>query len=416
MQADKPMTSSWTGRRMMAATLTVLSVAFAFFLLIWFRDVVFALFLAIVLSIAIAPAVDILRRVGLPRWLGVCVVYVVLLLLLLGAVALMLPLIMEQVTAVIAKAPAAYQTVRIGWLASGNAIMVSLAAGMPAQLIGAGGTGPVGSVDQAVGFSPAIDSALVSIIFVFALAFNWTLDREILVRSLLLRLPSAWRDEVRDFVGLAESKVGAFLRGQAILSLVVAVAMTIWMFLIGMPSPLVLGIVAGLFEAVPLLGPFLGAILPLLLAITGAPDKIIWVVVAVVVIQQLEGQVLVPRVMNAAVGVNPILTILVFTAFTGLLGLTGAILSVPIAAVIQIMLDRFVSPARMSGQERPSGRDRLSVLRMEAHDLVEDVRRQQRQKRDAPGVREDQVLDMTEAIAADLESMLAGAAEKEVAP
>ena len=100
-------------------------------------------------------------------------------------------------------------------------------------------------------------------IFVLALAFYWTLDREILVRSLLLRLPVAWRDEVRAFVDLAESKVGAFLRGQAILCLVVGVAMTVSMFLIGMPSPLVLGIVAGIFEAVPLLGPFLGAILPL---------------------------------------------------------------------------------------------------------------------------------------------------------
>jgi predicted PurR-regulated permease PerM len=287
---------------------------------------------------------------------------------------------------------------------------------MPTQLITPGGGGSLGSVGQAMDSGPAIASALVSVIFIFALAFNWTLDREILVRSMLLRLPSAWRDEVRGFVALVEGKVGAFLRGQAILSLAVGVAMTISMFLIGIPSPLVLGIVAGVFEAVPLLGPFLGAILPLLLAITGSPDKIIWVVLAVVIIQQLEGQLLVPRIMNAAVGVNPMLTILTFTAFTGLLGLTGAILSVPIAAVIQIMLDRFVAPARLTGQEQPSGRDRLSVLRMEAHALVEDVRRQQRQKRDAPGAEEDQVLDMTESIASDLESMLASVAEPEVTP
>ena len=253
-------------------------------------------------------------------------------------------------------------------------------------------------------------------IFVLALAFYWTLDREILVRSLLLRLPSAWRDEVRDLVDLAESKVGAFLRGQAILSLVVGVAMTVSMFLIGMPSPLVLGIVAGIFEAVPLLGPFLGAILPLLLAITGSPDKIIPVILVVVVIQQLEGQLLVPRVMNAAVGVNPMLTILCFTAFTSLLGLTGAILSVPIAAVIQIVLDRFVFSSRMTEQEQPSGRDRLSVLRLEAHDLIEDVRGRQRRKRDAPGEQEDQVEDMIESIATDLESLLAGTAEAEVTP
>ncbi len=416
MQADKSIEPPWTGRNVMAATLTILSVAFAFFLLFWFRDVVFALFLAIVLSIAISPAVDILHRVGLPRWSGVGIVYLTLLALVIGAVAMMLPLIVEQVTAVVAEVPAGYETLRGALQGSSNAIIVSLANGMPASLISAGGTGAGGSVGQAVSFTPAVASALVSIIFILALAFNWTLDREILVRSFILRLPSAWRDEVRDLVDLGECKVGAFLRGQVILSLVVAVAMTVSMFLIGMPSPLVLGILAGIFEAIPLLGPFLGAILPLLLAITGSPDKIIWVIVAVVIIQQLEGQLLVPRVMNAAVGVNPILTILIFTAFTSLLGLTGAILSVPIAAFIQIGLDRFVSSSRMTEPEQPIGRDRPSVLRLEAHDLIEDIRRQQRQKRDAPGVQEDQVLDMIESMAADLESSLAGAAEPEVTP
>ncbi len=413
MQADKSIEPPWAGRNVVAATLTILAVAFAFFLLFWFRDVVFALFLAIVLSIAISPAVDILHRVGLPRWSGVGIVYLALLALVIGAVAMMLPIITEQVTAVVAGAPAGYETLRSALQGSGNAIIVSLANGMPASLISSGGTGSVG---QAVSFTPAVASALVSIIFILALAFNWTLDREILVRSFMLRLPAAWRDEIRDLVDLGECKVGAFLRGQVILSLAVAVAMTVSMFLIGMPSPLVLGILAGIFEAIPLLGPFLGAILPLLLAITGSPDKIIWVIVAVVIIQQLEGQLLVPRVMNAAVGVNPILTILIFTAFTSLLGLTGAILSVPIAAFIQIGLDRFVSSSRMTEPEQPGGRDRLSVLRLEAHDLIEGIRRQQRQKRDMPGVQEDQVLDMIESMATDLESSLADAAEPEVTP
>jgi predicted PurR-regulated permease PerM len=271
-------------------------------------------------------------------------------------------------------------------------------------------------VGQVVGFTPAIASGLVSMIFVLALAFYWTLDRDMLVRSLLMRLPLVWRDEVRDLIELAEGKVGAFLRGQAILSLVVGVAMTLSMMLIGMPSPLVLGIVAGIFEVVPLLGPFLGAILPLLLAITGSPDKIVLVIIVVVVIQELEGQLLVPRVMNAAVGVNPILTILFFTAFTSLLGMTGAILSVPIAAVVQIMLNRFVSPSQVTGQKQSTGRDRLSVLRLEARDLIEDVRGQQRRKRDAPGVQEDQVEDMIESIATDLESQIIRLRKGEDAP
>jgi predicted PurR-regulated permease PerM len=416
MPSEKPLAIAWTGRDVMAATLTILAVASAFFLFIWFRDVVFALFLAIVLSIAISPAVDILHRVGVPRWLGVCIVYVALLVLVVAAGALMMPLLVEQITAVVAKAPAAYEAVRGSLQASGNAIIVSLATGMPAQLISPGGTGSTGSMGQAIGFTPAIAGGLVSVIFVLALAFYWTLDREILIRSLLLRLPSGRRAEVRDLVDLAESKVGAFLRGQAILSLVVGAAMTIAMLLIGMPSPLVLGIVAGIFEVVPLAGPFLGAILPLLLAVTGSPDKILLVILAVIIIQELEGQLLVPRVMNSAVGVNPILTILIFAAFTSLLGLTGAILAVPIAAIIQIMLNRFVSPSKMAEQEQPAGRDQTSVLRLEAHNLIEDVRGQQRRKRDAPGEQEDQVEDMIESIATDLESLLAGAVQPEVTP
>jgi hypothetical protein len=95
--------------------------------------------------------------------------------------------------------------------------------------------------------------------------------------------------------------------------------------------------------------------------------------------------------------------------------LTGAILSVPIVALVQIMLNRFVSPASKAEQEQPSGRDRLSVLRFEAHDLIEDVRGQQRRKRDAPGVQEDQVEDMIESIATDLENLLSGSHEAEAA-
>jgi predicted PurR-regulated permease PerM len=321
----------------------------------------------------------------------------------------------EQITAVVAKLPAAYESIRGSFLQSGNAIIAGLASGTPPQLFSSDEASSSGSVGQVIRFTPAIASGLASFIFVVALAFYWTLDRDVIVRSLLLRLPSARRDEARDLIDLAEGKVGAFLRGQAILSLVVGVAMTLAMLLIGMPSALVLGIVAGIFEVVPLLGPFLGAILPLLLAATGAPDKILPVIVAVVVIQELEGQLLVPRVMNAAVGVNPVLTILAFTAFTSLLGLTGAILSVPIVALVQIMLNRFVSPASKAEQEQPSGRDRLSVLRFEAHDLIEDVRGQQRRKRDAPGVQEDQVEDMIESIATDLENLLSGSHEAEAA-
>jgi hypothetical protein len=80
------------------------------------------------------------------------------------------------------------------------------------------------------------------------------------------------------------------------------------------------------------------------------------------------------------------------------------------------MLNRFVSPSQVTGQKQSTGRDRLSVLRLEARDLIEDVRGQQRRKRDAPGVQEDQVEDMIESIATDLESQIIRLRKGEDAP
>ena len=135
--------------------------------------------------------------------------------------------------------------------------------------------------------------------------------------------------------------------------------------MIGLPSPLVLGLLAGVFEAVPVVGPILGAVLPVLLALSVDPSKVIWVVVATIVIQQAEGHLLVPRVMDKAVGVSPIVTILAILAFSTLFGLPGAVLAIPLAALIQILLNyavlqRETAHAATARRPRPGQRAPLS--------------------------------------------------------
>jgi predicted PurR-regulated permease PerM len=211
-----------------------------------------------------------------------------------------------------------------------------------------------------------------------------------------------------------ETKVGAYIAGQGILMLVVGSMALVAYWLIGLPYVLVLAFVAGVMEAVPLIGPLLGAVPAALVALSLGPDKLIWVIVATVVIQQLENSILVPRVMRRAVGVNPFVTLLALFAFGSLLGVAGALMAIPMAAIIQLLLNRFVFDPGAKEPAVTEGRNYTGRLRYEAQALAQDLRNQARQtqKGSDQDVRQrDQVMDEIEAIAIDLDMLLAQSLE-----
>ena len=180
--------------------------------------------------------------------------------------------------------------------------------------------------------------------------------------------------------------------------------------LIGLPNALVLALVAGALEAVPMIGPLLGAIPAAVIALSIAPAKLVWVIVATLVIQQIENILLVPRVMRRSVGVNPFVSLLAIFAFSSLFGIAGALMAIPIAAIIQLLLDRFVFGPGVMEAEVSTGRDQASRLRYEAQGLAQDLRKQARLKKGGSDSRVkqlDQVLDEIEAITTDLDALLA---------
>lgn len=139
-----------------------------------------------------------------------------------------------------------------------------------------------------------------------------------------------------------ETKVGFYVAGQGVLCLVIGFLSLIAYLIIGIPDPIVLALVAGILEAVPIIGPILGAVPAALIALSVDPSKLIWVIAASLVIQQLENSFLVPRIMRKAVGVNPFVTLLSFFMFSSAFGIAGSLMAIPIAAILQILLNRFV--------------------------------------------------------------------------
>lgn len=406
-------TSQWSGQRVVLTTLGALLVGLGFWLMFRFYNVAFIFFTAIVLGTAIRPAVEWLYRRKVPRAAGVILVYLTLLALVTGFILLLAPLLIEQTKAIIAELPTYYQSLHASLASSPSALIRRFALQMPAAAAlslpeGEVGGLSLGALGTALGYVGMVWRTLFVGTAVLVMAFYWTLDSERLIRTGMMRFPVERRETWYELIAEMETKVGAYIRGLSILSLVVGVMSTIAYVLIGLPSALVLGLLAGVFEAVPVVGPLLGAILPILIALTVDPSKVIWVVVATVVIQQAEGQFLVPRVMDKAVGVSPIVTILAILAFSTLFGLPGAVLAIPLAALIQILLDYGVRQRETAQLEQPAGRDRVGVLRYQVQELIQDVRTQMRyKKKDALDKEGDEIEDLVEVAAVGLDGMLA---------
>ncbi len=405
----------WTFRRVMWATLVLVSVALGFCLLYWFNEVVFILLIAVVLGTVIRPAVTWLHRRGLPRMAGVMLVYLLLLALLIGIVLLVFPLIVEQGTTIATAVPGYYQGLRARMIGYPNQLIVRLGEFLPATQSGLELNQQTGQqmldfAGQAAGFMSSAAQVIFMATAILLLAYHWTLDGQRSIQSLLLLVPLGKRRSISDLVAAMETKVGFYIAGQAVLCLSIGMMALVAYLLIGLPNALVLALVAGLMEAVPLIGPSLGAIPAAVIALAIAPSKLVWVIVATLVIQQLENAVLVPRVMRKAVGVNPFISLLAIFAFSSLFGFLGALMAVPTAAMIQLLLDRFVFNSAELEPEVSPDRDYASRLRYEAQELAQDLRKQARfRKGDSDlGDRQlDQVMDEIETLTLDLDALLA---------
>ena len=407
----------WTFRRVVWATLVLISVILSFWLLYRFNQVVFILFIAIVIGTVIRPAVAWLHQRGLPRTAGVLLVYFLLLILLSGFLLLLFPLIVEQSTTIAAAVPGYYQNLREWMVNYPNQLIMRLSEFLPATLpslkpVQQTGQEVMASAGQALGYVILAAKVFFTAIVILVLAFYWTLDGPRTIQAFLLLVPQDQRESISELLSAMETKVGFYIAGQGVLCLVIGIMALLAYLLIGLPNALVLALMAGVLEAIPMIGPLLGAIPAALVALSIAPDKLVWVIVATVVIQQLENSLLVPRVMSKAVGVNPFVTLLALFAFSSLFGLAGALMAVPMAAIIQLVLNRFVfHPAAME-PEVSAGRDYASRLRYDAQDLAQDLRKQARLKKGGSDLRVkqiDQVMDEIETITTDLDALLAQA-------
>ena len=373
--------TTWTTSQVVLATVFVVSVFLTFWLLFRLRVVLFLFFVAIVIGTAIRPAVDWLHRRGISRSLGVIIIYILIAVLLMGFVAMIFPLIADQVTEISRNLPNYYAEVRQALISSNSRLLQNIGWRTPSEIsllfnrttTTAQGEQVIDQVAQTLLYTNVALKAILGTLAVFLLAYYWTQESNLVMRALLKVFPAQRRKGIREFMRLAETSLGGYIRGQGLLCVAVGVLAFSSYLLIGLPYTLVLAIFAGVLELIPIFGPALGAIPALLVAFSVDASKAIWVVVATVIIQLLENAVLVPRIMKGAMGVSPIIVLLSLIAFSSVFGITGALLALPLAAIIQLFVSRVVLTAAEASKQTQVKEVQVQSLVNESQEIMQTI-------------------------------------------
>jgi len=370
--------TTWTTSQVVLATLFVVCVFLIFWLLYSLRAVLLFFFVAIVVGTAIRPAVEWLHRRGISRAAGTIIIYVLIAGVLIGFLAIIFPLVADQATQISQNLPQYYTDLRNSLINSHNRLLQNIASRIPSQLSLFITRTPdteevIDQVAQTFLYTNLVLKGILGTLAIFLLAYYWNQESRSIIRSLLRLFPPQRKKGIKEFFQLAETKLGGYIRGEGLLCLLVGFAAFIAYLLIGLPYMLVLSIFAGIMEMVPTFGPALGAVPAFLVALSIAPGKAIWVIVATSVIQMLENTFLVPRVMKNSLGVNPIIVLLSLIAFTSVFGFMGALLALPLAAIVQLFISRVVLTAAEANRQAQNKERLIQSLAEESQTLRQAI-------------------------------------------
>lgn len=415
-----------SARTLAGATLVVTSVVAGFWLLFRFHQAILILLAGIIVSLALAPVVDRLRARGVRPGVAVGVIYGLLLVIALLGLRFGAPLIIDQAGNIGAQLGQGYTSIREGLQQAPSLLVQRLAGSLPEEP-GLPGLGQSEEQAPAGGAKPAapdvtspIDDvwrygglgakAIFQVAAIFLIAFFWTVESERIKRSAMAQLPLNRREPARELIGEIEGRVGGYVLGQLMLCGIIGSLSLAAYLIIGLPYALALALFVAVMELIPFIGPIVGAVPALVIGFSVSSTTALWTVVASIIIHQLESNFFGPRVMKRTLNMRPLVTLLALTAFGSLFGVLGAMVALPLAAVLQLFFDRLLVEASPRG-EGSAERDRLGLLRYETQELMEDVRKviRSRETEASPNSLPESgtVEDTLEAIALDLDSLLA---------
>ena len=309
--------------------------------------------LALIFATAIEGPLRRLEARRIPRGVGILMIYVGI----IGAIALLVvgivPVVSDEASQFRDELPADIRNLQLEWEESSNPILSGSGADLLSRAADAIEEPPAPEQETTINLVTTIGGGVVGVLTVFAIAFYYLMEKSLLRRLVIQELRPEAQVRVNRLWDESERKVGDWLRGQLTLCLIIGVTATIGYGIMGIDFWPLLGLWAGITEIIPILGPWIGGVPAVLVALTMGWREALIVTGFIVVLQFLENMVLVPRVMRGAVGLTPLTVFVAILAGTQFYGPLGALLAIPIAALVQILITDYLD--RRRGAHRSGG-------------------------------------------------------------
>lgn len=317
------------------AVLIVLGLWFLWFI----RDIVGIFIAAILLSALIDPFASWLAQRKIPRALAVAIVYTFVIALTAVFVVALVPVITEQGTELLSNASEYYQQAaqsigQIQQLQGGPGILEGVFGALESYQSELGN--PVDSLFSTV---KGVVGGVGATFIVFVLAFYMVVEEERMGHYFKRLVPIEYRPYMAHLLKKMQNKMGQWLRAQLILGLIVGIGVYIGLKILGVEYALLLALIAGVLEIVPYLGPILAVVPALIIGLAQSPIIGLSVMLLYLLVQQIENNILVPKIMQTVTGLNPVISIIALLVGLKAGGIIGAILAIPLAMMGIVILE-----------------------------------------------------------------------------
>ena len=310
------------------------------------RDALVLVYISALAAIGLSPLVNAIERLPnlrrrVPRWAAILVIYLCIIGTLVGIGILVIPAVVKQARDLAMELP---RLIHQGqqWLIDHGWLNREMTAQEAVQQTTSGAPDAVGIIANAVwGFIGGVFGSIT----ILVLTFYLLVGGDDIVRLFVRLFPREKRARVEDACRRVTNKVSAWLGGQLLLGGIIGSTAALGLFLMGVPFFYVLALIAAIGEMIPIVGPILSAVPAIIVALSVKPTLALGVILFFVAQQQLENHLLVPKIMQRQVGISPVGVIIALLIGASLLGVIGAILAVPTAAILQVLFEELVPEA-----------------------------------------------------------------------
>jgi predicted PurR-regulated permease PerM len=342
-----------TARRAATATLVAVAIIVGALALWKLKVVIALLFLGFVIASAMRPSIEWLnRRYRVPRSLGVVIHYLGFLAAIGLFLYLVVPVAITQIDHAIGGQLPTSQAELHHAAVHSHGIRHEILSAIDKRLRQL----PSGTslLHPAITVTKTLFEILVGILFMFAVGAYWIFERDGTIALVQSMVPRQHRRVTRDTWVLIDKKLGAFVRGQFLLVVIVATLLSLAFWLDGEPYWLLLGSFAGLVELVPIVGPLAAGGAAIVVGLTAGWTVALGAGIAVLVLRQIEDYIIAPRVMGHAVGLSPLVVLVSVVGIGYLLGAVYVLIAIPIASVVATLVDVIVRGRDPAEEEAPT--------------------------------------------------------------